>query len=1019
MKRGASGRRPARTDPAKQYRLRRTLTGAFLLLALLGGACGAVGLVYVSRINATVSVFADLTSPMLTTTTELVEDALRYRSSLSTAWQRQVAPDQLRAQVEEFHASAMGKIATLRSGFQEMGIEIALERAIALEEELIGAVARTIDSYQVQRAAAQLLKSAAQETGRMMAIAEGSLQLIITTAEAEIVALEEQTKIGVQTGSVSVEALGQTLARFFNLTYQILEKSRWISRTLEHFEETGAVLHAHPREKDLAAVAGKSVRHFAIIDALMAHLRGRLVVAGRAEQFDPLREALNRLKALMMGPQGMLASARKAMAAQHAMALEGRKAAELETVYFALLEEVREAVATINADAKRSAESTIADARLVVAASLALALLVALLLGAFLSRRITWPLSRLTMHAVAIGETGKLEPMPTCDISRNRDEIATLALAFNRMIDELAEARSQLIAQSQEEVRVQYGRLSAAVTNMPQGLAMFDKDRRLVVCNERYSELYELPRDVIHAGTSYERLVRIAFERCTPEFLAAQGGDIGELVSGAVETFYSRRYSVRELRHGRTVAVRHTPMDDGGVVATHEDITERRRTEAKIAHMAMHDMLTDLANRTAFVESLSESLARVQRGEEMAVLYFDLDHFKHVNDSLGHPVGDALLRCVADRLRACVRETDTVARLGGDEFAIVQASLGQPRGAAELAARLVAEISRPYEIAGHTVVIGASVGVALAPGDGTDADTLLRNADMALYRSKAEGRGTYSFFEPAMDAKMQARRALELQLRRANALNEFELYYQPLVATKSGRVSGCEALLRWNHPTRGVVPTSEFIPIAEEIGLFAELGERILLEACKAAAAWPPDLTIAVNLSPSQFTAGRILRDVKHALARSGLEPHRLELEITENLLLKDPDSIIAGLYELRTLGVRVAIDDYGTGHSSLGYLRRFRFDRIKIDQSFVHDLPGRRDAVAIVRAVNGLAAALGIETVAEGVETDEQLAEARSEGCSAIQGKFFSAPVPLCEVDALFSRQLEPDRRRTQRNAA
>jgi diguanylate cyclase (GGDEF)-like protein len=389
----------------------------------------------------------------------------------------------------------------------------------------------------------------------------------------------------------------------------------------------------------------------------------------------------------------------------------------------------------------------------------------------------------------------------------------------------------------------------------------------------------------------------------------------------------------------------------------------------------------------------------------VAVLCIDLDHFKTVNDTLGHPVGDQLLKLVADRMRSCVRSGETVARLGGDEFAIIQIGDNQPMNSTTLAGRLIKAMGEPFEVLGHQIVIGASVGISIAPHDGDDPDQLLKNADLALYRAKEDGRSTYRFFEPEMDARMQARRALELDLRKALPLREFELFYQPLVTLFNGNISGFEALLRWRHPQRGMVPPAEFIPLAEEIGLITAIGAWVLKEACAEAAKWPPHVRIAVNLSPAQFKDRKVLLDVIAALAASGLSPHRLDLEITEIVLLQDTEATIATLNDLRQIGAHISMDDFGTGYSSLGYLRKFRFDKIKIDRSFIRDLAEKPDSVAIVRAVTGLGSSLGIITTAEGVETEDQLRQLRSEGCDEIQGYLVSEPKPAGELGPLLQR--------------
>jgi diguanylate cyclase (GGDEF)-like protein len=459
-------------------------------------------------------------------------------------------------------------------------------------------------------------------------------------------------------------------------------------------------------------------------------------------------------------------------------------------------------------------------------------------------------------------------------------------------------------------------------------------------------------------------------------------------------------HMIRATRDGRTISVLHQPLAGGGSLSTHEDITARRQAEAQIAHMAHYDALADLPNWVLFREHLVKALESVDR-DRLAVVCIDLDRFKVVNDTLGHPIGDALLRAVGDRLQASARPTDLVARFGGDEFAIVQAGTEQPFGATALAPRLISEIAKPFELDGHQVVIGASVGISIAPNDGSDPDRLLKNADMALYRAKSDGRDSCRFFQPDMDAKMQARRTMEIDLRRALALGEFEVYYQPLIALKTEKISCFEALLRWHHPERGMVLPTEFIPVAEEIGLIGQIGAWVLKRACLEAAKWPDDIHIAVNLSPAQFRHRAVVLDVVAALGASGLPPRRLEVEITEAVLLQDTESNIGILDELRNLGVRISMDDFGTGYSSLAYLQKFPFDKIKIDRSFVNGLD-RPESIAIIRAVTSLGSGLGMKTTAEGVETEKQLQTLKDEGCTEVQGYLFSKAVPATEAAQL-----------------
>ena len=456
-----------------------------------------------------------------------------------------------------------------------------------------------------------------------------------------------------------------------------------------------------------------------------------------------------------------------------------------------------------------------------------------------------------------------------------------------------------------------------------------------------------------------------------------------------------------------TYARRITFANRQAVLVAVLDVTERKQAEARIEHMAHHDALTGLPNRVLFHQPLGEALARIRRGGgNLAVLCLDLDQFKSVNDTLGHPVGDVLLKTVAQRLDHCVRDTDMVARLGGDEFAIILPTIGGPHDAEQTASKVIDVLGQPYEIQGHEVVVGASVGIAIAPGDGDAADALLRNADMALYRAKGDGRGRFNFFEPEMDRRIQLRRTLELDLRKAFQNGEFELYYQPLINLDSGDVSGFEALLRWRHPERGMVSPAEFIPLAEEIGLITPLGEWVLRKACAEAMTWPAHVKVAVNLSPVQFKSRNLVQAVLTALAYSRLPATRLELEITESVLLGETEANLAVLHQLRGLGVHISMDDFGTGYSSLSYLRSFPFDKIKIDQSFVREIAERPDCMAIIRAVVGLGTSLGIATTAEGVETPEQLERLRAEGCTEVQGYLFSPPRRASDIAKLLTDQ-------------
>ncbi len=442
-----------------------------------------------------------------------------------------------------------------------------------------------------------------------------------------------------------------------------------------------------------------------------------------------------------------------------------------------------------------------------------------------------------------------------------------------------------------------------------------------------------------------------------------------------------------------------TPLSDGGWAVRIEDAA-RRAAARRAAARGSEDALTGLANRAAFAARLEEARRRLDgTGEGFAVLAIDLDRFKHVNDTLGHPVGDALLRKVGERLRSAVRDGDCVARLGGDEFAVLQGGIAGTAEAETLARRIVDLLGRAYVVDGHLVSVGASVGVSLSEADGAGAEELLRHADLALYRAKHDGRDRFNFFEPAMDARLRARREIEIDLRRALALRQFELHYQPQMNLVTDRLVGCEALIRWRHPTRGLVPPGEFIPLAEEIGLIVPVGEWVVRTACREAARWPGGLTVAVNLSPAQFKSRRLVDVVAGALAESGLAPGRLELEITEGVLLQESEANLATLHALRDLGLRISMDDFGTGYSSLNYLRSFPFDKIKIDRSFIADVSTKPDCTAIVRAIASLGTSFGMATVAEGVETRAQMERIRAEGCTDVQGYLIGRPVPAAEI--------------------
>jgi diguanylate cyclase (GGDEF)-like protein/PAS domain S-box-containing protein len=563
------------------------------------------------------------------------------------------------------------------------------------------------------------------------------------------------------------------------------------------------------------------------------------------------------------------------------------------------------------------------------------------------------------------------------------------------------ERQNRLLKEHESKLEARHVQLDAALNNMVQGLAMFDADQRLVLWNRRYAELYGFTPDQLQFGTTLRALIEhrisngLRSDRSTDEIVKAmlQSRDGGK--SGI---------SYTHLSDGRWLAVTVQPMADGGTVTTHHDITEQRRSEAKIAHMAQHDSLTGLPNRAQLNERLDRALEHARQHDGLVATHLlDLDHFKNVNDTLGHPMGDKLLKAATERLRALVSSNDTVARMGGDEFAIVQTGIVQPNEASALAQSIIESLSQPYSLDGQHAIIAASIGIAVGPADGLSPEQLLRNADLALYRAKGDGRAAFRFFEQEMDAQMQKRRALEYDLRKALGAGEFELHYQPVVNLERNRMSGVEALIRWHHPTNGMIPPATFIPLAEEIGAIVQIGEWAIREACNAAARWPDDINVAVNLSAAQFHNPGLVQVVIGALAASGLAAGRLELEITESILLQDREATLATLYQLRELGVRIAMDDFGTGYSSLSYLQRFPFDKIKIDRSFIRNIAESSGSLNIVRAVTAMANGLGMTTTAEGVETAEQLDAIKAEGCTEMQGFLFSRPLPASELEPLY----------------
>lgn len=543
-------------------------------------------------------------------------------------------------------------------------------------------------------------------------------------------------------------------------------------------------------------------------------------------------------------------------------------------------------------------------------------------------------------------------------------------------------------------------RFDTALNNMPHGLAMFDAKGRLAVSNARLADLLRLDPDAVLRGIEVDDLIDDCARRGV--FPAAQ--------TAALSTAFHRRITglivddlLIDTQSERTLALKFQGMDSGGSVVVVEDVTERKSAEARISHLARFDSLTGMPNRTMFRDQVE---ARLRDGNNSAVMFIDLDHFKQVNDTLGHSRGDKLLCEVARRLLSVVGENDVAARFGADEFVLLHPLDQGERDVTLVAKNIIDVLSLPYRIEGHDVLVGASIGVALAPTDGTDVDQLLKNSDMALYRAKTEGRGTWRFFEPAMDVQARARREIEFDLRNALPRNEFELFFQPIFNLEARKYTVCEALIRWRHPERGMISPAEFVPIAEEMGLIVDIGSWVLHEACRQCAQWPADVRVAVNISPLQFRRGGIVATVVEALSAAGLPSHRLEIEITESVLLQNLQFTRIALYQLRELGVRISLDDFGTGYSSLSYLHTLPLQKVKIDRSFLQGLGASDRTLILLNGVARLSAELGMDVVVEGIETEEQYQLVAADGnVDEIQGYFFSRPVPHTEVMPLLSR--------------
>ncbi len=576
-------------------------------------------------------------------------------------------------------------------------------------------------------------------------------------------------------------------------------------------------------------------------------------------------------------------------------------------------------------------------------------------------------------------------------------------IAFARLSYKMLEAAHYQVHSLVSDLHVQNTRFDAALNNMSQGLCMGTGSFKLVVCNDRFREMFGLRQEVA-PGTSMHDLYEAMAEhgKVSPEFVQRLIVKHTNLIAGGASA------RVLHEEQGRSLALMHEPMQDGGWVTTYEDITEQRRAEARVTFMADHDILTGLPNRLRFRDRLSQAIPNLGHSlTQLSVICLDLDGFKQINDSLGHPAGDSLLRMVAARLRNCTSERDVVARLGGDEFVVFCTASDRPLAIDVVAKRIIDTLGAPYDLDGQRITISASIGIAQTTDPAEDPDLLLKNADIALYKAKAGGRAAFRFFELTMETELRQRRLIERDLGSALENGELELLFQPSFGLRTRNLAGFEALLRWNHPTRGLISPEEFIPISEDTGMILQIGAWVLRQACAEAARWPEPKRVAVNLSAIQFETD-LVAAVTDALKTSGLPPELLELEITETTLIKDNDRVLLTMQRLKELGVRTALDDFGTGYSALSYLRMFPFDKIKIDRAFVKDISEREDSRAIVASIVQLAAALGMTTTVEGVERASQVAALMETGCDEVQGFFFGHPEPARQLHHWFEQKLE-----------
>ena len=970
-----------------RHRLRTRLVVVMALSAATLLVTGGVGLHYVDEIGETLRRSTDITSPLLSDVLELTQVGRRARTSIHAVAEQCAGMDAARGELAAFESRTGELVRGLRVRSSMVGAEPDLERIAAVEDRFVDIGQAVLGSC---------VRSSMLE-GRIMAAGEAVQADITDMAEIASTA-EEKLRLPLRGTTGSPTAPVSASANLFS-DFTPLSRLR---SDLGGFVGMSDLVSSLATTTAISAFEARREAKLRDLTADIEHLRKRMGDIGLDDDHGRLVDLLADLADRVVGANGLVTIQRALLDARQTLASQRLELGTIDEDYFRSVRIFEATARRLDTLAQRQVVDSTREAYAAVATTSVVLLLLALATAFDVARRLTVPIERFTAHVRCLRGLEDLERPLSPTLMRRDDEIGLLARSFSRLTGELSRARARLQAESEAQILRQYDRLQAAIATMPQGFFLIDAQERLVVWNDSLLHMYGFKPGEVMVGMPISVLV----DRCRDGRAHVPEWDYDPLYRRALLDGQPHQ-RIDELPDGRTMVVTASPTSDGGAAITHEDITTRRRVEAEIEQLVRFDTATGLANRASFQERIVAALQERDDDEQIALLYLDLDHFKTVNDSLGHTIGDRLLAEVAARIIAATSDWEHVGRLGGDEFAVLQTHLFQPMAATDLARRLHDSISQPYEIDGSRIVVGASIGIAVAPDDAAEAGALLAHADMALYRAKSEGRGVTRFFEPEMDAHMQARRTLELDLRGAIERSEFELHYQPLIGAKSNLVEGFEALLRWRHPDRGLVSPVDFIPLAEETGLIGDIGAWVLREATRVAATWPDDLRVAVNISPIQIRTRVLILDVMAALGRSGLRADRLELEITEGVLLADTEATLATLAQFRDIGVRIAMDDFGTGYSSLGYLRRFAFDKVKIDQSFVRDLCETADSVAIVRAVTSLCSSLGITTTAEGVETEAQRDRLLLEGCDQFQGYLFGRPMPEAAVGPFLSTRM------------